>query len=77
MLIRQPERHAGPSTPTLSGMSPSTRADSLFQFTDLLEANSSRFVIADNRRMGGTVDRAIGGIWVACNTMSIWPGCGP
>lgn len=52
-----------------SGMSPSDRADIMFQFADLLEANSARFAMGDSRCMGGQIGWVAGGIWVACNTL--------
>ena len=52
-----------------SGMSPSDRADILFQFADLLEVNSGRIGMADSQSMGNSIGGASGGMWVACNSL--------
>ncbi len=52
-----------------SGLSPSDRADILFQFADLVEANSGHIGATDSRSMGNTIGGAAGGLWVACNSL--------
>ena len=52
-----------------SGLSPSDRADIMFQFADLIEVNSGRIGMADSQSMGNTLGGSAGGMWVACNSM--------
>ena len=52
-----------------SEMSPSDRADVMFQFADLLEANSARIGTADSQSMGNTIGGTAGAVWVACNSL--------
>lgn len=52
-----------------SGLSPSERADIMFQFADLIEVNSGRIGMADSQSMGNTLGGTAGGMWVACNSM--------
>lgn len=52
-----------------SGLSPSDRADIMFQFADLIEMNSGRIGMADSQSMGNTIAGTAGGMWVACNSM--------
>ncbi len=52
-----------------SGLSPSDRADILFEFADLIEVNSGRIGMADSQSMGNTIGGTAGGMWVACNSL--------
>jgi len=52
-----------------SGLSPAERADILFQFADLLEANTGRIGMADSQSMGNTLGGTAGAVWVACNSL--------
>lgn len=52
-----------------SGLKPGDRADIMFQFADLVEANSGAIALADSRSNGSPLAWVAGGLWVACNTM--------
>jgi aldehyde dehydrogenase (NAD+) len=52
-----------------SDLSPGERADVMFHFADLVEANSGSIAFADSRSNGSPLAWAAGGLWVSCNTM--------
>jgi aldehyde dehydrogenase (NAD+) len=51
-----------------SALSPSDRADIMFQFADLVEVHCNRIAMADSRSNGSPLGWAVGGLWVACNS---------
>ncbi|MBK8990469.1 MAG: aldehyde dehydrogenase family protein [Gammaproteobacteria bacterium] len=52
-----------------SGLAPGERADIMFHFADLVEANAGAIAMADSRSNGSPLAWVAGGLWVSCNTM--------
>lgn len=52
-----------------SDLEPGARADIMFHFADLVEANSGAIAMADSRSNGSPLAWVAGGLWVSCNTM--------